>query len=139
MSKELYQAWTASGTLYALIRNQSGEVYQTTTSTFVTWADADIANYAIAMVASGRVHFGDFPAVTAGVFDVFICLRAGGSPAITDAFISQGQIYWDGTAETTLYTVVENTDTLISNGGKINNISVQNETDVELTKARIYL
>ncbi len=32
-----------------------------------------------------------------------------------------------------------NVDTLISNSGKISNVTEQKETDVELTKARIYL
>ncbi len=55
-------------TVYALIRNLSGDVWQTTTSTFVTWVSANRANYMIGLTEQGTsgVYAADFPAA-AGV------------------------------------------------------------------------
>ena len=116
-------------------------MWKVSTSAFATWADGDIANYSIAMTPIGRKHFADFPALitTAGTYDVFVCLQATGTPAITDSFISQGQICWDGTAEIVLSTIDTNVDSLITARGIIQNTTVQTETDIEKTKARIYL
>lgn len=144
MSKEIYQAWTAAGTLYALVRRPSDNYVwdpSIATPAFVAWNDANVTNYDIPMTATGRVHLADFPVliVAAGTYDVFILLQAGASPAITDTFISQGQICWDGTAEIVISTIDTNVDYLISSEGKVDNISVQEETDTEKTKARIYL
>ena len=144
MSKEIYQAWTAAGTLYALVRRPADNYVwdpSIATPAFVAWVDGNIANYDIAMTATGRVHLVDFPVliVAAGTYDVFIMLQAGAGPAITDSFISQGQICWDGTAEIILSTIDTNVDSLITARGIINNVSVQTETDIELTKSRIYI
>jgi hypothetical protein len=144
VAKEIYQAWTAAGTLYALVRRPADNYVwdpSIATPAFVAWVDGNIANYDIAMTATGRVHLADFPVliVTAGTYDVFIMLQAGGTPAITDSFISQGQICWDGIAEIVLSTIDTNVDSLITSEGKVNNITEQKDTDIELTKARVYL
>jgi hypothetical protein len=144
VAKEIYQAWTAAGTLYALVRRPSDNYVwdpSIATPAFVAWVDGNIANYDIAMTPTGRVHLADFPVliVTVGTYDVFVMLQAGAGPAITDSFISQGQICWDGTAEILISTIDTNVDTLITNQGKVNNITVQQETDISQTKARIYI
>jgi hypothetical protein len=105
VAKEIYQAWTAAGTLYALIRRPADNYVwdpSIATPAFVAWVDGNIANYDIAMTPTGRVHLADFPTTAnmiAGTYDVFVMLQASASPAITDSFISQGQICWDGAAE----------------------------------------
>jgi hypothetical protein len=144
VAKEIYQAWTAAGTLYALVRRPADNYVwdpSIATPAFVAWNNANVTNYDIPMTATGRVHLADFPVliVTAGIYDVFVMLQAGASPEITDTFISQGQIAWDGTAEITISIVDTNVDSLITARGIINNVSIQQETDIEKTKARIYL
>jgi hypothetical protein len=145
VAKEIYQAWTAAGTLYALIRRPADNYVwdpSIATPAFVAWVDGNIANYDIAMTPTGRVHLADFPTTAnmiAGTYDVFVMLQAGAGPLITDSFISQGQICWDGAAEIVLSTIDTNVDSLITARGIINNISVQPETDISLTKARIYI
>jgi hypothetical protein len=144
VAKEIYQAWTAAGTLYALVRQPSDNFVwdpSIATPAFVSWVDGNIANYDIPMTATGRVHLADFPVLitTAGTYDVFIMLQATGTPAITDTFISQGQICWDGTAEIVLSTIDTNVDTLITNQGKVNNVIQTIELPEGSDKARIFI
>ncbi len=49
---------------------------------------------------------GTFPVVAAGVYDVQIRLRVGGSAAFTDPVVFSGVIQWDGTREVPLGTVL---------------------------------
>jgi hypothetical protein len=144
MSKEIWQSYDGTTALYAFVHQPSnGYIWDPSIGTpaFVVWNAANIANYDIPLVASGRMYYADFPVLitTAGVYQVFICARAGLTPAITDIIISQGFMEWDGAAEITLSMIDTNVDSLITARGIINNVSVQEETNIELTKARIYI
>ena len=53
MANELQYRYASTGrTLYAVIRNRSGQVWQTTTTTFVTQVNANWANYDTALTES---------------------------------------------------------------------------------------
>jgi hypothetical protein len=102
MAGELQVAHNSSGvTLYALIRDTAGKVWQTTTSTLVAYATANLANYKVSLTEQGaasRFYAGNFPAAAAGVYNVAVYQQAGGSPAETDSLVAAGNIEWDGTA-----------------------------------------
>lgn len=92
---------TTGRTLYALVRNSVGQVWKTTSSSFVAYATADLADYDIALAEQGtasRFYVGDFPAAAAGTYSVAVYDRAGGSPAEGDALAGQGTLEWNGTA-----------------------------------------
>lgn len=74
MAKELIVSHKSGETLHGLVRDESKSVWQTTTSTFVTYNDANKANYAITMTedSGGSCYSGDFPAgiTTEGMYFV---------------------------------------------------------------------
>jgi hypothetical protein len=87
MANELKVTYNGVGAnLYATVRNTSGQVWQTTTSTFVDYVSANVANYDIALTdAGGDLYQGDFPSgAGTGKFVVQYYERSGGTPAITD-------------------------------------------------------
>lgn len=87
------------GTVYFLLRNTTGSIWNG--SSFVTYVDADIANYDIAATEQGTASgyfVGTMPGVAAGVYNVVAKQRAGGSPAVTDFSIGWGAIQWTGSA-----------------------------------------
>ena len=68
MAKELIVSHKTGETLHGLVRNTSALIWQTTTSTFVEYEDANKANYDIAMPeifksgsSGGSCYAGDFP------------------------------------------------------------------------------
>lgn len=91
----------SGATVYALLRNSTGLVYDFVGLSFVAYATADYARYDLALTEQGTAsgyYVGDMPAVTAGVYSVTVKEQAGGSPAETDVRIGDGEIEWDGTA-----------------------------------------
>ncbi len=103
MAGEIQLQYITSGaTVYALVRNSVGQVWQTTSSTFVTYVTANLANYTIAMTEQGtasRYYAGTFPAAAAGIYSIAMFQRAGGSAAETDTVAGvQDYFQWDGAA-----------------------------------------
>jgi hypothetical protein len=101
MAGELQYRHSATGaTLYALLRNESGQVWNG--SAFETQVNANWTTYAITLTetpASGYFYIGNMPAATAGVYHGEVYLRAGGTPAITDGRESYfDEFHWNGTA-----------------------------------------
>jgi hypothetical protein len=117
MSKEIYQAYDGTTALYAFVQRPSdGYIWDPSLGTpaFVVWNAANVTNYDIPLVASGKMYYADFPVLitTAGVYQVFVCARAGVNPAVSDMNISQGFMEWSGSQEITNLSVVSfgNTD-----------------------------
>lgn len=101
MANEIQANYVTGSTLYALIRNTIGQVWQTTSSTFVTYVTANIANYIISMAEQGTAsgyYAGSLPsAIGAGLFYIIVKDRLGGSAAETDPSVATGDIAWDTT------------------------------------------
>ena len=96
-----YPYGTGLSTLYAIVREKTtGKVWSTVAVGFVTEVVADRANYAIALaenVSGSYFYVADFPAASAGVYDYYVYLRAGGSVAVTDLVIgSEIDFQWGG-------------------------------------------
>lgn len=94
-------------TVYATLQRLGDQaIWRTDTSAFVTFDDAGVANYDIAMPASGeQTHVYTFTmpsGVAAGQYEIRVYEQAGGSPApLTDTPLVQWLVAWGGSAEAT--------------------------------------
>ncbi len=90
----------AAATLYALIRNADGQIWETVGPSFEAYSTANLANYDLALTEQGtasQFYTFTFPsAVTAGVFSIAVYLQAGGAPAEGDISVAEGEIEWTG-------------------------------------------
>ncbi|HEY1922038.1 MAG TPA: hypothetical protein VGG44_04675 [Tepidisphaeraceae bacterium] len=100
--------FTSGQTVYAIILNAAGQVWNANTSAFETPTAANWSHYAIAMTeqTAGNltgIYTGSFPTgiTTPGVYTIVFRQQSGGSPAATDgsAGMIGGQISWTGSAE----------------------------------------
>ncbi len=98
MAGEIQLADTTGRTLYAVVRSDTGTVYNTAGGTFEAYNAANWTDYDIAMTEQGvsGYYVGTFPfaGVNAGIYNVEIRLRAGGSPAVSDTPVGAGEIEW---------------------------------------------
>lgn len=100
MANELVIHYPTGSTLYALLFDATGQVYNG--STFAapgsaSWTDYDIAMTEVA-TATG-IYRASMPAVAAGAYGWVVRKQAGGSPAASDPTVGAGSIRWTGTAE----------------------------------------
>ena len=125
---ELIQAQhtTTAVTLYALLRNSAGQIWNG--AAFEAYATANLATYVIAMTEQGTAsayYTGSMPAAVAGVYDVTVRVRAGGAAAETDVTIATGLVEWTGTTFSVLTSggryksdvLAINGTTVVGNGG----------------------
>ena len=99
MANEIKAKFTANAVdLYACVFNSLKQVYDVVGASWVTWDDANIGNYDIALSENGGggLYFADFPALAAGVYTVVVYQ---GSQIAADEVIGSGVMNWDGTAE----------------------------------------
>ena len=108
MANEIRITYDPNETLYAVIFNAAGQVWQTTTTSFVTYDDDNQANYDIALTEAGDdsgEYRGTFPGgIAAGIYSVQGWAQAGGSPVQDDdeRLGGVGTMHWDGSAEITV-------------------------------------
>ena len=99
MANELQVLTTSGQTLYAVLLNSVGKIWNGTT--FVTIAGANWTAYDIALTeAVAGLYLADMPAVDAGIYQFAAYARAGVAPAISDSQVYTGAISWDGTTVT---------------------------------------
>jgi hypothetical protein len=99
MANEIKAKFTANAVdLYACVFNSLKQVYDVIGASWVTWDDANIDNYDIALAENGGggLYFADFPALAAGVYTVIVYQ---GTQIATDEVVGSGVMNWDGTAE----------------------------------------
>ncbi len=105
MANEIGIQHTQTGkTLYMLIRDLAQQVWDDAGNAFVAYVTANLDLYDVISTGeqgtASRFYPFDFPsAIPAGLFNVFIFDRVGGSPAETDPIVSVLTIHWDATAE----------------------------------------
>ena len=105
----LLTQFTSAQTVYALILNASGQIWNTSTLAFETLTAVDYANYPIAMTEQIASHLtgiyeGVFPTgiTAAGTYRIFFRQQSGGSPAASDAsnaLMPPLTFAWNGSAE----------------------------------------
>src|SRR5690349_13645950 len=102
MANEIQFQYTTGKTIYAIVRNASAEVWSVTAEGFVTFADADISDYAMTVTEQGNsgYYLADFPTgiTSGGRFKVVAFEEAGSGPAESDISVAEGQVEWDGSA-----------------------------------------
>lgn len=101
MSSEIRQFYATGYTLYAVIRNISGQVWYPTGEVFEAWGTGGrtAADYDIVLTEYHLSYIGDFDTnVDAGRYDVQVYRQAGGAPADTDIMCGVTQISWSGSA-----------------------------------------
>ena len=100
MSNEIQVDYASGNTLYAVVRNISGEVWYITGQVFETWgADGrDADDYDIGLTGKdGSRYVGDFDGnIPAGRYSIQIFLQAGANPADGDTLISSDEVIWSG-------------------------------------------
>lgn len=114
MAKELQAFLDPSLTIYAVLLNNIGQIYNTSSVAFeivnaVNWTDYDIAM----TESTAGIYFGNIPTVIAGIYSYVVYKRAGITPAITDEIKGIGTIAWDGSAEVILSTSSQIADAVL--------------------------
>lgn len=107
MANEIRATYDSGESLYVLIFDAAGQVWDAVGSNWENYAAAQQDNYDIPLseIATNSGQYrGTFPAaIAAGVYSVVLFLQAGGSPAGTDERIGgTGIMHWDGSAEITI-------------------------------------
>lgn len=102
MAGELVISFAPSRTVYFLIFNRSGQIWNTSSSAFEAYATANLASYKIAGTQQGTsssFYLGTFPtAISAGVYGIAAKLQIAGSEAETDPTIGVEDFHWNGSA-----------------------------------------
>ncbi len=108
MANEIRATYDTGETLYALIFNAAGEVWNVvgpSANTFAAYIAGNVSFYAIVMpeIATASTQYrGTFDAdIVAGVYSVSVYLQAGGPPVVADddRIGETATMYWDGAAE----------------------------------------
>ena len=100
MANEIQVSFAHGQTLYVLVRNSVGQIWNG--AAFENYLTAHYANYPISVVEQGTAsHFyaGNFPAAAAGVYSLEGRQQLAGSPAETDPTIGMEDFQWNGVAE----------------------------------------
>jgi hypothetical protein len=105
MANEINVNYASGNTLYAVVRNAAGDVWNVAGQVFETWGtDGRTADdYDISLTdRNGSRYVGSFdPNIPAGRYSVQIFLQAGANPANGDTFIGSEEILWSGTGVVT--------------------------------------
>ena len=105
MANEIQVSYDTGATLYALVFDAAGQVWQLTTNTFVAYVAANIDNYDIVLseIATNSGQYrGTFDSdIPPGVYSVVLFEQAGASPVVADdeRIGDTGIMHWDGSAE----------------------------------------
>jgi hypothetical protein len=103
MANELLISYPTGATLYALLYDSTGNVWNG--SAFAAPGSAEWLDYDIAMTevatATG-IYRASMPAAAAGVYGWLVRKQAGASPAVGDIAVGAGEIRWTGTTEETV-------------------------------------
>ncbi len=108
MANEIQVSYDTGATLYALVFNAAGQVWQLTTNTFVAYVAANIDNYDIVLseIATNSGQYrGTFDSdIAAGVYAAVLFEQAGAGPVAADdeRVGDTGIMHWDGSAEITI-------------------------------------
>lgn len=111
MANEIWHNYETGKTLYFCAFQLNGDVFLTGGASDEVWGtggrDADDYDETMTESGSSGHYVGAFDtSIAAGVYRVTVFLQDGVNPADTDRPVAQGEIYWDGSAEINLSTIV---------------------------------
>lgn len=87
-----------SNTIYVTIRDEDGDVWNTSSKTFGVFSDSSITSYVVnATFKEGLLYIAEFPLdISRGNYTVMIFLQAGVSPNVdNDIWLGSMSSYWD--------------------------------------------
>lgn len=101
MANEIKLSYQSGKTLYCILFNSTGQVWNTSTSLFEAYLTANVLNYVVSLAGLGSAssfYTGNFPsAIPAGTYDIIAKQQIGGSPAESDPTIGSGDGFgWNG-------------------------------------------
>lgn len=112
MAGELQGSFSTGQTCYFLVRTRNAQIWNSVTSTFVTYSTAAYSGYVIAGTEQGAhsaYYVGNFPTqAPAGAYGAVMKQQVSTDPAETDPTIDVGNVEWNGT------NIAQLSDTLIS-------------------------
>jgi hypothetical protein len=122
MANEIHANYASGNTLYAVIRNNGGDVWYVTGQIFEVWGTGDRTadDYDISLTNKGGSRYvGDFDNnIPAGRYSVQVFLQAGANPADGDTLVGSNEILWSGTGKVT-------SDKLLANKAVQNKVTGQ--------------
>lgn len=105
MANEIHVDYTSGNTLYAVVRNEAGEVWYAGGQVFESWGTGGRAanDYDISLTdKGGNRYVGNFDGnIAAGRYSVQVFLQAGANPADSDNLVGGDEIVWSGVGEVT--------------------------------------
>ncbi len=135
MANEIqYRHVTTGETLYSIIEDVDGTIYDVASSDFTGLVVSDWDEYNLPLVetpASSFRYLATFPAIiAAGKYTVSTFVQDGGVPAVSDIRHAQGDMEWDGTIEITLTAYKDSiasdtwvqTERVITGGGAVGSL-----------------
>jgi hypothetical protein len=105
MANEIHANYASGSTLYAVVRNGTGNVWYIAGQVFEAWGTGSrsAGNYDISLTdKSGSRYVGSFDTnIQAGRYSVQVFLQAGANPTDGDMFAAGEEIVWSGTGAVT--------------------------------------
>lgn len=99
MANEVQVNYAAGATVYFLVRNATGSIWNG--SAFEAYVTANYTTYDVAMTQQGTAsgfYAGNFPStISPGVYSIVAKNQVGGTPAETDPTVAVGDYQWNGT------------------------------------------
>lgn len=100
MAGEIEVKYQTAATVYALVRNKNGLIWNG--SAFEVYLTANYASYVIQLVEQGVAsgyYTGTFPTtIIPGVYNIVAMLQTGGSPLETDRGLGEETFQWNGSS-----------------------------------------
>lgn len=112
MANEIQADYASGNTLYAVVRNVSGEVWYVVGQVFEIWGtdghDAD--DYDIGLTdKDGSRYVGNFDGnIPAGRYSIQVFLQAGANPVNGDTLILSDEFIWSGSGKITVDKLLAN-------------------------------
>jgi len=132
MANEIQVNYASGNTLYAVIRNTTGEVWHVAGQVFESWGTSGrMANdYDISLTdKSGSRYIGSFDTnISAGRYSIQVFIQAGANPADSDTFITGEEIVWSGTGVVTAEMLLANKAGQDKPSGQIKYYDVDGQT-----------